>query len=211
MPVRRIQQPVVGRRQLKRGVDETLCQRRFIHVVGCVAPKLDAADIVVDGNDVPPVFVEDQVRSEHAVGGRRRTLFVAARAKLHMVAVDDRVVLDDGIDDRVVAVERRVRHAVHDHQRAAETMAGQPVHVIVAHHLVGVDDADAAGVVRAVAQKHVVLHEGTVAMAQRQRAARFEKEVASKRVAAGFVRDDLKLAVAPVEIVVLDHRERVGP
>ena len=57
-------------------------------------------------------------------GWRRRSFFVAACAQLDVVAVDDDIVVHDGIDHRVVAVDRAVRDTVHDDERAAEAVTG---------------------------------------------------------------------------------------
>ena len=90
--------------------------------------------------------------------------------KLRFVLAD-RVVLDHRILDLVVAIDRRVGNPVHYGQGDGESVTTQPVQVVVAHGLAFVDHPDAAGVVDAVAEKHVVLDQVVVAVAQGQGAA----------------------------------------
>src|SRR5690606_16618863 len=175
-----------------------------------VALEADTADVVVHGDDVRAALVVDEVVAEGGGERRRRALLVAPGRQLDVVALQDRVTLDERIPDLAVAIDRRVRHAVHDHERAAEPGAGEAVEIVVADDLPLVDEPDTTGVGLPVAEERVVLDDVAVAVAQRQRAAGLEEHVAPKRVAARFARDDLDLAVAVLEPVVLHDRERVA-
>ncbi len=108
------------------------------------------------------------------MGGAERSR-IGAGSQLDVIAVDHRVVLDERVVDLVVAIDRRIRHAVHDDQCAAETVPGQAVQVIVADDLAFVDDTDATGVIDPVAEKNIVLDQIVVAVSQRQRAARLKE------------------------------------
>ena len=152
--------------------------------------------------------VDDEIVPHPAALRHRAAFGVAAGGQFDVAAVDDGVVFDHRVLHPVVAVDGRVRHAVHHHQRAAEAPAGEAEKVVVAHGLARVDDADAAGVVGAVAEKDVAFHQIAVAVAQRQGAAGFQEQVAAEHVAAGFAGDDLHFAVAALEDVVLHHRAR---
>ena len=179
--------------------------------------KRNTRDVVLDPKQVALAPRDEQVAPHHRVYGRRGPLLVGAGRQRHPRAVDHGVALDQRIVDLDIAVERRVRDAVHHRQRARESGAAKALHIVVAHDLVAVDDADAAGVVLAVPEKDVALDQIVVAMPQGQRPARAEKQVAAKDIAVGLVRDDLDLAVAAVEQVVLDdragamHRILAGP
>ena len=61
----------------------------------------------------------------------------------------------------------------------------------------------------AVAQKDVVLDEVPIAVPQSERAPGLEEQISAEGVAAGLAGDDLELAVAAVEDVVLDQGQRV--
>src|SRR5210317_2657870 len=89
-------------------------------------------------------------------------------------------------------------------------MSGQSVQVVVADGLALVDDADAARVINTITKEDVVLDEIVVAVAQRQRTSRLEEKVAAECVPPGFAGDDLYLAVAAVEIVVLNDGQRIA-
>ena len=76
----------------------------------------------------------------------------------------------------------------------------------MAHALVFVDNADAAGVIDPVAEKHIALDGVVIAMPQRQGPAGLEEDIATEGIAAGLAGDDLDLTVAAIEIVVLYQR-----
>ena len=160
-------------------------------------------------NGIAALRADDQVALEAAVDRRRRALGVRPGGQGDADAVDDRVALDPRARHLMIAVDRRVGHAVHHRDRAREILAREALEVVVAHDLVAVDDAHAAGVGDMLAEEDVALDEVAVAVAQHEGALRFEHEIAAQDVAARLDRDDLDLAAAAVEDVALDDRAAV--
>ena len=207
--VYRLQQAVGPHLQLHAATDKTPLDHRLRHLVQHVVFEGDARHVVVHRDDVGAVRVVHEVVAEGG-GDRHGAAFgVAPGRQFEVAAVDHGVVFDHRVLNLVVAVDGRVRHAVHDGQRTGEAMAGQALQVVVADRLPLVDDPDTARVVDTVAEEHVVLDQVAVAVAQGQGAARLDEDVAAEHVAAGLVGDDLHLAAAALEVVVFDGRQRV--
>jgi len=110
----------------------------------------------------------------------------------------------------VVAVDRRIRHTVHDDEGAAKPVTGQAVHIVVANNLAFIDYADAARVINSIAEEDIILYDVVIAVSKRQRAARFKEEIAPKRISARLTGDNLNFAIATIEVIVLDRRKRVA-
>ena len=63
--------------------------------------------------------------------------------------------------------------------------------------------------VYSISEEHVVFDKIIVAMTHRECAAGLEEYISPESVVARLVRNDLQLAVATIEIVILDKRVRV--
>src|SRR5690606_14632242 len=109
-----IKQTVLRLLQLYVLATEPSADRRLRHSMNDVASELNAADVVVYRDDVSTICVVNQVAGKARANRRRGSLCIGARSKLDMRALDDRIVLDDGVLDLVIAIDRRIRHAIHD-------------------------------------------------------------------------------------------------
>ncbi len=118
--------------------------------------------------------------------------------------------MDARIGDLMITVDRRIGHAVHDAQSAFQVAARQSFQIIVAYRLIAVDDADSGGIGDAVAQKHVAFDQIAVAVAQHERPLRRQHQILAQHIGARFDRDDLDLAIGPLEDIALDDRRTVA-
>ncbi|MNX48328.1 hypothetical protein D3C86_789070 [compost metagenome] len=179
-----------------------------------IVRKGDARQVAQPPHRIVAVRVDDQVAREPTVDRRGRALGVHPRAQEDAARADDGVVLDHRAYNLMVAADGGIGDAVHHAQRRREAVAGDPLHVVVPHRLVAVDDADAAGVRLVPADEDIVLDQVSIAMTQDHGPARVIEDVAAIGVAPRLVRDDLDLAVGALEPVVLDHgvggRQGVG-
>ena len=115
----------------------------------------------------------------------------------------DGVVADHQVFDLLVAIGFGIGDARGD--RDGTLGAVIDVGDVVADDLVALaDDAYAPRALLVLAQEGVVLDDGPVTVTQGKRAGAVAEGVAAENVVAGFVGDDLDLAVAPLKEVVLD-------
>ena len=128
-----------------------------------------------------------------------------------MVAIDDDVVVHEGINNRVVSINRAVRDAVHDNECATKSVAGQSRQIIISNRLVFIDNSDAAGIGYSVAQEVIVLDKRVMTVPHGQSALALKKHIALIYVAARLAGDNFELATGPVEVVITNNRVGVFP
>src|SRR5439155_11309334 len=99
----------------------------------------------------------------------------------------------------------RVRDAGLQAERGADFPAAQVLEVIVDDDVALINDADAAGVLHAVAEKEIADGATAFPMTKHQTALRTHERVVPVNVVAGFAGDNFHVAVAVVEVVGLDE------
>ena len=156
---------------------EALCKIWRIHRAQNVIREINARHIVIDRENVAAIFVINEVIFKTAIIWRAATLFITARAELNIIAIDEGVIFNQRIDDRVIAVDRPIRDAVHHNQSSAKTCALEAFHVIIANRLPRINDANTACVIDVISKKDIAFNQGVIPVAHSKRTARFKEGV----------------------------------